>query len=328
VPGAAAAGPAGGFDAIVLAGGRGRRVGGAGKPGLLVAGRPLVAWVVAAAVAAGARRVVLVGPPWPRLLTGQPQPPGGLASVREQPPGSGPVPALRRGLAEVAAPAVALLAADLPFLRSHHVGLLLAAATAAAAPAGAAGQPGGAAPAGAVMTDEAGRPQWLTGCWRSAPLAAALQAYDGDSLRGLLGPLAPVLLRYDLAVGEPPPWLDCDTPGDVRRAREWQAAAGRGHSPGTTTGKDGTPVSTLEQWLQAACAELGLDPAAVDVRAVLDLARDVAHGVDRPAAPVTAYLLGVAVGRGLPAADAVTRLTGLARSWAALQQPEGDQPTA
>jgi hypothetical protein len=85
-------------------------------------------------------------------------------------------------------------------------------------------------------------------------------------------------------------------------------------------------VSTLDQWLQAACAELGLDPAAVDVRAVLDLARDVARGVDRPAAPVTAYLLGVAVGRGLPAADAVARLSGLTRSWADRQQQAGDQP--
>jgi len=31
---------------------------------------------------------------------------------------------------------------------------------------------------------------------------------------------------------------------------------------------------------------------------VLDLARDVAHAVARPAAPLSAYLLGVAVGRG------------------------------
>jgi hypothetical protein len=30
---------------------------------------------------------------------------------------------------------------------------------------------------------------------------------------------------------------------------------------------------------------------------VLDLARDVAHGVTRPAAPVTAFLLGLAAGR-------------------------------
>ena len=48
--------------------------------------------------------------------------------------------------------------------------------------------------------------------------------------------------------------------------------------------------------MTAACAELGLDPAEVSVPTVLDLARDVAHQVLRPGAPVTAYLLGVAVG--------------------------------
>ncbi|MGE5134768.1 MAG: DUF6457 domain-containing protein [Gemmatimonadota bacterium] len=86
-------------------------------------------------------------------------------------------------------------------------------------------------------------------------------------------------------------------------------------------------MSTLEQWLQVACAELGIDPASVDLRAVLDLTRDVARGVDRPAAPVTAYLLGVAVGRGLAPADGIARLTGLAGSWAA-QHPAGEQPGA
>jgi hypothetical protein len=57
-------------------------------------------------------------------------------------------------------------------------------------------------------------------------------------------------------------------------------------------------MSTMERWTEAVCAELGLDPGAVDLRVVLDLTRDVAHGVARPAAPLTAYLLGVAVGRG------------------------------
>ena len=58
-------------------------------------------------------------------------------------------------------------------------------------------------------------------------------------------------------------------------------------------------MNTLDEWAAAVCAELGLDPAALDLRLVLDLARDVAHGVARPAAPLTAYLLGVAVGQGL-----------------------------
>lgn len=68
----------------------------------------------------------------------------------------------------------------------------------------------------------------------------------------------------------------------------------------------------LEEWIKAACAELGLDPATVDRDLVLDLARDVAHGVARPAAPLTAYLLGLAVGRGAPARDAAARLSEMA----------------
>ncbi len=67
-------------------------------------------------------------------------------------------------------------------------------------------------------------------------------------------------------------------------------------------------MSTLDEWTAAVCAELGLDPSVASTRAVLDLAREVAHGVDRPAAPVTAYLLGVAVGQGQPLAGTVGRL--------------------
>jgi Domain of unknown function (DUF6457) len=74
-------------------------------------------------------------------------------------------------------------------------------------------------------------------------------------------------------------------------------------------------MSTLDEWVGAACAELGLDPAVADQRAVLDLARQVAHQVDRPAAPVTAFLLGVAVGRGQQLGPAVTQLTDLADRW-------------
>jgi hypothetical protein len=74
-------------------------------------------------------------------------------------------------------------------------------------------------------------------------------------------------------------------------------------------------MTPLDRWVAAVCAELGIDPAAVDVRQVLDLARDVAHQVDRPAAPVTAYLLGLAVGAGRPAGEAAARLTAMAADW-------------
>jgi hypothetical protein len=74
-------------------------------------------------------------------------------------------------------------------------------------------------------------------------------------------------------------------------------------------------VSTLEEWAAAVCADLGLEPEIVDVSTVLDLARDVAHGVARPAAPLTAYLAGIAVGRGMPPAEVTDRVTRLAGSW-------------
>jgi Domain of unknown function (DUF6457) len=75
-------------------------------------------------------------------------------------------------------------------------------------------------------------------------------------------------------------------------------------------------MSTMEQWTVAVCADLGLDPGVVaDLRAVLDLTRDVAHGVARPAAPLTAYLVGVAVGRGLTLPDATARVSALAAGW-------------
>lgn len=81
-------------------------------------------------------------------------------------------------------------------------------------------------------------------------------------------------------------------------------------------------MSTLDRWLEAACRELGIDPLTVDVKAVLDLARDTARGVDRPAAPLTAYLLGMAVGRGASPAATTERLSAMARDWAARQPPD------
>jgi hypothetical protein len=77
------------------------------------------------------------------------------------------------------------------------------------------------------------------------------------------------------------------------------------------------PVNRMDEFVAAACAELALDPAGVPVQAVLDVARDVAHGVLRPGAPVAAYLLGVAVGRGADPAVAAGRLSALATAWPA-----------
>ena len=113
----------------------------------------------------------------------------------------------------MSAPDVVLLAADLPFLRPVHVTRLLAALA-------------GPAARGAALLDASGRPQWLASGWPAAVLRAALEDYPGSSLRGVLGPLEPVLLPDETAAGEPPPWLDCDTADDLRVARDWAARAG------------------------------------------------------------------------------------------------------
>jgi Domain of unknown function (DUF6457) len=71
----------------------------------------------------------------------------------------------------------------------------------------------------------------------------------------------------------------------------------------------------LDEWIQATCEELGLEAGDMHRDLILDVARDVAHGVARPAAPLTAYLMGLAVGRGTPVRDAAARITEMAEGW-------------
>ncbi|QIK62493.1 hypothetical protein G7068_04160 [Leucobacter viscericola] len=79
------------------------------------------------------------------------------------------------------------------------------------------------------------------------------------------------------------------------------------------------PPEALDSWLAAAAAELGLDPDTINIATLLDVARDVAHDVARPAAPLSTFLLGVAVGRAEDPAAALAQhaksLTALAASW-------------
>jgi hypothetical protein len=70
---------------------------------------------------------------------------------------------------------------------------------------------------------------------------------------------------------------------------------------------------TLDEWAELAAAELGVEPPdAQALRLVLDVAREVAHNALRPGAPLSTYLLGVAVGRGASLADAARAVTAAA----------------
>ena len=71
----------------------------------------------------------------------------------------------------------------------------------------------------------------------------------------------------------------------------------------------------LLSWSGACGTALGLEDLVVDNEALhilLDLSRDAAHQVIRPASPLTAYLVGVAVGRGMSLGRAAALATELA----------------
>jgi molybdenum cofactor guanylyltransferase len=219
------------FDTIILAGGDSARLGGADKPAITVGGTPMLVSVARAAHRARTGRLIVVGPRREGVV-GEALAGLGASVVREEPPGGGPVPALRRGLAEAAAPWLVLLAADLPFLDPAQIIRLIAAAQSPrTADPGAAALTG----TGAVFVDTGGRPQWLAGAWAALALRSALAAYEGSSLRGLLAPLRPVALdppasalnpAPESASSTPGPWFDCDTAADLAAARRaWLASA-------------------------------------------------------------------------------------------------------
>jgi molybdopterin-guanine dinucleotide biosynthesis protein A len=190
------------YTAVVLAGGRAARLGGQAKPQLAVGGRPILAAVLDAA--ADADRRIVVGPPQPV--------PSDVLLVREQPPGGGPVAAVRAGLADVATDVVVVLAGDLPFLTAELVRGLRERLSGN----------------GVLVVDGSGRDQYLLGAWRTEALRTATATATGPtSLRRVLAPLAFHRWRPEVREGEPPPWLDCDTPADLARAR----AIADGHLP-------------------------------------------------------------------------------------------------
>lgn len=71
----------------------------------------------------------------------------------------------------------------------------------------------------------------------------------------------------------------------------------------------------IDDWLGRLSAELDVADVALDHHTrhtVLDLARDAAYEVERAAAPLSTFLVGVAVGRGQTLAGAAAKLIALA----------------
>ena len=201
------------IDLIVLAGGRGSRLGGALKPAVEVAGRTLLSRVLDARPVA--RHAVIVGPPAARPAADD-QPSDALIWALEDPPFGGPVAGIAAGLTALASnvdePAgwLLVLACDLPW--GADAARLLAAAASALETANETAN----APTvdGVHLVDSTGRAQWLAAMYRAPALHAAVarlgDRVDGASMRQLLAGLHLDGLRDESEVG-----TDVDTWQDV-----------------------------------------------------------------------------------------------------------------
>ena len=225
--------------AILLAGGRGSRLGGRDKAAIELGGERLVDRVAAAARAAGAAPIVVVGP--------DTSAPSGCVAAREDPPFGGPLaalaaalPALRRAVvgagAETATGAGAaapewllLLSCDLVDPRGAVALLTGAEALAAASPAVPAA-PGMPAVEAVVLRDPDGREQWLAGRYRVASLEAEVAALGGD-VDG--APLRRALLGLETRFVDAPAdaVVDIDTPADLAAAELAVAGWGEREDP-------------------------------------------------------------------------------------------------
>ncbi|WP_306360094.1 NTP transferase domain-containing protein [Nocardia sp. CC227C] len=185
-------------DAIVLAGGRATRMGGVDKPAIVVGGQSMLDAALGAV--AGCARTVVVGPQRPEL-------PPEILQAQEIPAGAGPVAAIAAGLGVLAdcdfpAGLIVVLAADMPFLTAPAVDELLTHALESGSDA-------------VFAADESGRPQYLVGVWRREALTAAV-----SRLESLVNQPMKAVVPVDTVMVPLAGVADCDTPDQVRHARE------------------------------------------------------------------------------------------------------------
>lgn len=72
----------------------------------------------------------------------------------------------------------------------------------------------------------------------------------------------------------------------------------------------------MDAWIEALKKELGIT-TEIDKTLILNVARDAAHAVERPAAPVTTYLLGFAAALGADVQTAAEIIEKMAKQWPA-----------
>jgi len=181
----------------VLAGGAGRRMGGASKAGVELGGRPL-ALLVAAALGEVCERVVVVckaGTPLPEL-------PPGIERWDEPDEPRHPAAGIAYAL-ERAGGDVLVCATDMPFADAAALRALLDAGTADPA-------------ARAVIARAGGRAQPVLGLYRpSAAGPLHIAAQRGEALGAAVAGLGPVVVDLPVTVT-----TDIDSPADLRAAED------------------------------------------------------------------------------------------------------------
>ena len=283
-----------GWTALVLAGGRGSRLGNDDKAAITIGGTSALDHLLASLPELVP--VVVAGPECPtrRPVTFRP----------EWPIHGGPVAGIASGLEAVDSPITALLAVDMPWA-GGLAELLIAEFQSCDA-------------AALVPVDGSGFRQPLCAVVRTEAVRGALRELGdphGRSMRDLMSRIDVCERPLDEAeMG----WVDdIDTPHDLRKARSTRAPSRAAvPSPGTyeSTTNDQRARPTMRTWINAVCAELNL-PADVNVDVILDVARVTAHNIERPAAPVTTFLLGVGVAGGMDVSEAAAMIQDLATTW-------------
>lgn len=177
--------------AIVLSGGRGRRLGHVAKGSVAISGQTLLARALKAVDGV------------PAVVVGDDHVPDGIARTREDPPFSGPAAAIAAGLSYVTATHVLVVAVDLAFVDAAVPRLMAASDDTD----------------GVVAVDTDGRRQYLLSRIRRQRLQRALErqeSWAGRSVRELYASLSltPVELPAKAV-------LDLDTWDDVEKARNW-----------------------------------------------------------------------------------------------------------
>ncbi|MBG6085243.1 NTP transferase domain-containing protein [Zhihengliuella flava] len=305
---------------IILAGGRGQRLGGVDKAGLDVGGTTLLeraigSLAVAHACAPGAH-VVVVGPDrsdvMERLRQRYSRVPFTVDTAREEPTFAGPAAAVAAGSTALRAIEGSVLVLAVDYLHPRRILQHLA----SAAPSSS---------AVLIPRDATGREQPLASLWPAPVLRRAVELLDAGhgvvnaSMRQLLETVER-LAADQLQPPQPDLFADADTWEDVERAR----ADARARTEEETMPEDASPshpgpdatAGALEAWVQELLEAFELQEAPVDIEAILSLAGVAAHTVIRPAAPVTTYIAGYAAGLAAArdgAGDAAKAADGLAR---------------